>query len=265
LAAENGPSRLVNVEAQHVGQLIAVIDASLKVRRRHQLFLWIQGIFQSIVPHETVICLLGESNGRSSEMDHFSITEGREQFFAELCDTDGSLMQRLVKLWIGCGYRPLVIEANQASLNYDPQISPTLTRYKLNNLAAHGTFNAGSEASSFFCFLNLGSPTPSNANYSLELVIPFLSSAYIRTKIESGPVDRPVNYSNKILTTRQAEILLWVQHGKSNAEIGDILKISSLTVKNHVQKILRKLNVQNRAQAVGKGLSLNLMNATRKG
>jgi len=29
-------------------------------------------------------------------------------------------------------------------------------------------------------------------------------------------------------------------------------------VKNHVQKILRKLNVQNRAQAVAKGMSLNL-------
>ena len=32
-----------------------------------------------------------------------------------------------------------------------------------------------------------------------------------------------------------------------------------LTVKNHVQKILKKLNVQNRAQAVARGLSLQII------
>ena len=247
------------IEDQRLGQLMSVIDASLKVRRRHQLFLWIQGVFQSVVAHESVICTLGDFDSRSSNIDHFSITEGREQFFADLCNADGGLMQKLVKLWMSSGFRPLLIGANSSKSSYDPQISPTLVRRHIDNLAAHGTYNARGEASSFFCFLNLESPIPSNTDYALELVIPFLSSAYIRTKLESGSVDRPLSFSSKVLTSRQAEILLWVQQGKSNAEIGDILKISSLTVKNHVQKILRKLNVQNRAQAVGKGLSLNLM------
>lgn len=53
------------------------------------------------------------------------------------------------------------------------------------------------------------------------------------------------------LTTREKEILLWIAEGKSNPEIGKILTISPLTVKNHVQKILKKLNVVNRAQAIG--------------
>jgi DNA-binding CsgD family transcriptional regulator len=64
---------------------------------------------------------------------------------------------------------------------------------------------------------------------------------------------------NRILTGRELEILHWVYEGKSNMEIGMILGISGLTVKNHVQNILRKLNVQNRTQAVAKGLSLNLL------
>jgi len=38
-----------------------------------------------------------------------------------------------------------------------------------------------------------------------------------------------------------------------------ILEISPLTVKNHVQKILRKLNVQNRTQAVGKAMALRIL------
>jgi DNA-binding CsgD family transcriptional regulator len=43
----------------------------------------------------------------------------------------------------------------------------------------------------------------------------------------------------------------------SNQQIGVKLGISALTVKNHVQKILRKLGASNRAQAVAIAMSLN--------
>jgi DNA-binding CsgD family transcriptional regulator len=52
--------------------------------------------------------------------------------------------------------------------------------------------------------------------------------------------------------------LNWICRGKNNIEIGLILGLSQFTVKNHVQKILRRLNVLNRAQAVGKALALRL-------
>ena len=63
-----------------------------------------------------------------------------------------------------------------------------------------------------------------------------------------------------LLTPREQQILQWIYHGKSNIEIGMILDISPLTVKNHVQKTLRKLNVLNRTQAVGKALALRIVN-----
>ena len=63
-----------------------------------------------------------------------------------------------------------------------------------------------------------------------------------------------------VLTVREQDILKWIYVGKSNFEIGAILKISPLTVKNHVQKILRKLNVVNRTQAIGKALELRILN-----
>ena len=63
-----------------------------------------------------------------------------------------------------------------------------------------------------------------------------------------------------VLTVREQDILKWIYLGKSNFEIGAILKISPLTVKNHVQKILRKLNVVNRTQAIGKALELRILN-----
>ena len=67
---------------------------------------------------------------------------------------------------------------------------------------------------------------------------------------------------DRLITPREVEILGWIRNGKSNEEIGRILDISPLTVKNHVQKILRKLNVQNRAQAVARGIALRLIPST---
>ena len=93
------------------------------------------------------------------------------------------------------------------------------------------------------------------------LVVPFLHVAWMRTRINwpgDGTVVKPAVES--VLTARETEILQWIYHGKSNIEIGMILNISALTVKNHVQKILRKLNVLNRTQAIGKALALRILN-----
>lgn len=63
----------------------------------------------------------------------------------------------------------------------------------------------------------------------------------------------------RALTARETEILQWMYYGKSNTEIGTILGINALTVKDHVQKILRKLNALNRTQAVGKAFALRIL------
>jgi DNA-binding NarL/FixJ family response regulator len=52
------------------------------------------------------------------------------------------------------------------------------------------------------------------------------------------------------LTPREAEVLFWVAQGKTNAEIGMILDASLGTVKKHMEHILPKLGVENRASAV---------------
>ncbi len=51
------------------------------------------------------------------------------------------------------------------------------------------------------------------------------------------------------LTSREAEILLWVAKGKANKEISDILLISPRTVNKHLERVFDKLGVENRASA----------------
>jgi DNA-binding NarL/FixJ family response regulator len=51
------------------------------------------------------------------------------------------------------------------------------------------------------------------------------------------------------LTTREAEVLIWIGRGKSNRDISEILGISPRTVNKHLEQIFTKLGVENRASA----------------
>ncbi|HMJ06528.1 MAG TPA: LuxR C-terminal-related transcriptional regulator [Chthoniobacterales bacterium] len=51
------------------------------------------------------------------------------------------------------------------------------------------------------------------------------------------------------LTTREMEVLQWVSEGKSNWAIGQILGLTTATVRKHLQNIFAKLGVENRTAA----------------
>jgi NarL family two-component system response regulator LiaR len=68
-----------------------------------------------------------------------------------------------------------------------------------------------------------------------------------------------VNTSKYDLSAREREVLSCVMGGLSNAEIAQELVISLSTAKFHVSRILAKLNVSNRAEAVSLALQEGLV------
>ncbi|WP_285800407.1 MULTISPECIES: response regulator transcription factor [unclassified Exiguobacterium] len=54
----------------------------------------------------------------------------------------------------------------------------------------------------------------------------------------------------QLLSRREVEVLHLLADGRSNRDISDMLFISEKTVKNHVSSVLRKMDVNDRTQAV---------------
>ena len=66
------------------------------------------------------------------------------------------------------------------------------------------------------------------------------------TRLRAEPPPRTVDS----LTSREMEVFRLITQGLSNAEIGQKLFISETTVKTHVTRLLQKLDVRDRAQAI---------------
>jgi len=67
---------------------------------------------------------------------------------------------------------------------------------------------------------------------------------------ELDPQEHATRLQNRLaLTEREAEVLLWISYGKSNADISDVLAISPRTVQKHLERIYEKLGVETRAAA----------------
>lgn len=73
-------------------------------------------------------------------------------------------------------------------------------------------------------------------------------SALQDLKSVSGRSDQSLE-STFDLSTRECQVAQWLAEGKSNPEIALILKLSRRTVEKHVEHILPKLGVENRATA----------------
>jgi DNA-binding NarL/FixJ family response regulator len=82
------------------------------------------------------------------------------------------------------------------------------------------------------------------------LLAPAITRRLIERYVSVPPPEAARRERFAALTDRETEILLLLTRGLSNAEIGERLFLSEATVKTHVTRVLQKLGVRDRVQAV---------------
>lgn len=251
-------------EFQH---FLAVLQGGLQVRTHLDIFHWMQGGFQDLIPHDVFIAAWGDF---SHGVFHFDVISGIPGVRTEhLYDHEVSpFLMSLFDGWSARGRMPLHFGIEE-SLDVCRQLSAEFTLpgiEGMESVVVHGIKDHRGQHDCLFVALSEVPVGDDRVCRWFEVLLPYVDSALRQVVLlpeqeclarEGAPVveeaEAPVGSPATVLqslSNRELEIMRWVALGKTNVEIGLILGISSFTVKNHLQRIFRKLNVLNRAQGV---------------
>ena len=261
-----------NVSPEQSEVLQRVIEAAPQVHRRHQFFVWSQGDFQRWISHNVCVCGSYDRDQRALVFDVFNSIPIPERTLAGLKEMRSDLLHRALHEWKKARYRACRVPLGGASSELGVVASLTALGYE--EVLAHGIHRPGrpEEIESFFMFTRPAGLYPEAMVQAVEMLLPCLHVAYLRVAVNerqmvTGRASSAATSGTACprvmpITEREREILVWVRDGLSNQQISEKLGISALTVKNHVQKILRKLGAANRAQAVAKAITMNALSAS---
>ena len=245
--------------------LLGAIEAAVKVRDLRQFFLWTQGQLQALLPHQLMLCMQFDGAGAllRAEPVHAGLLDAAT--LRVLTHPLEGLAPRLAKLFNDSQRLPAITgggrRAGDAALN---QFRRSLQQLGFDHLVVHGSGRLAGASTLFALCGWAGAPTARHA-YFLSLLLPHLHLALLRVAgaeagAGAGGMSAPLAASmQRPLSTRELEILAWVREGKSNFEVGVILGLSPVTVKNHLQRIYRALGVSNRTHALARCISLRLL------
>jgi transcriptional regulator EpsA len=245
---------VVILSRQEQEYLLRAIESGLRVASMREFFLWTQGQLQALLPHQVMVALQFSPSGalRRLECLHATVLPPRA---AALHDRGDGLALRIARHCMQGARLPAMGDAGDAGVL--DGFREEMLEAGFDSVLVHGTGPLAEGASVFLLFGLPMRPGPRHA-YFLELLLAHLHLALLRLPAPEG---RAARLPARALSSREAEIVGWLREGKTNEEMAQLLGISALTVKNHLQRIYRLLGVGNRAHALARCLELRLLEA----
>jgi transcriptional regulator EpsA len=242
--------------SKELERLLFAIESSLQINRRFQFFLWSHGVLQALLPHQTLLCVSGNIQAGAYHVDVFASDAVNHSAMDGVDESIQVLTDIVIERWLAGNGAPLAIGVDDENFS-DTPLREALLESGLGNIMAMGTKEFKTQGS-FFIFGRLERKAGRRSFGLFELLLPVLHFALHRYFAhEASETDKP-QFLAPALSDREIQIIQSVCTGKTNFEIGVDLDISPLTVKNHMQRILKKLGVNNRAQAVARCIELGL-------
>ena len=257
--------------------IVQAAESALEVCRRYQFFVWAQRHLQALLPHQLIICGAYQRQSRALVFDAFNCVSLPAALLQDVTDPRGALMPPLMARWIEERCRPVHLPVAQLDSPAAAVPRAALEAAGFTSLLMHG-WSRPQRSAEIESFLVCGQQgcggDASQQCHHLALLMPHIHATWHRVlgqerelrqlRDMAAPPARPGAWvpeagAEAQVTGRERQILGGLREGLSNQQIGEALGISALTVKNHVQKILRKLHAANRAQAVARAMTLNLL------
>lgn len=244
---------MINLDSQNILSdteqklLFEVIQSLIAIKSAKDFQKLLSADFQKLLPHEVAVFGMGRSHLQTIHIERLLSINFPEAYLNEIKQADGGILSPVIMRWA----------KNRTPQLFEPEVSDgtntewlnTFNKYQLRNIVAHGMHDLGSDVATYFSFSRLPDKPSERHAYILQLIVPHLHVAFTRFMAYTAKAPEQ-NTEDFSLTPREKEILSWLQQGKTNWEIGQILGASEKTIKNHMHNIFNKLGVNNRTQAV---------------
>lgn len=237
-----------------VESLNSLVHKSLHIHSHFDLLMWLQGDIQPYIPHEVMIAAWGDFSSGAIYIDIVSTIPGvRSQPVTNKKLI--TLLQSLFTHWEDHWKTPFTLNMNKG-IFHDTELGcqeADANLKKMKTALVHGLKDQRVGQDCLYVFIDPAEVVPTISRKMVGILVPYIDAALRQldhlphqTVQAAAPPPEIVG----VLSSRESEIMDWVMMGKTNQDIGMILNISAFTVKNHLQRIFRKLDVLNRAQAV---------------
>lgn len=239
------------------------IAHSVVLRSHRDVFAWLQGDMQRYLSHDILVAAWGNFSTGEIQHDVISALNGvRSQYSNPLALAP--MLLRFFARWDESGKKTFALTAGARGFLLDNHGAKCALGDALEGMRSamvHGIKDARGSHDCLYVAFSAGDYFSAADCEALNMALPYIDSALRQVEhlphqaCRNHPVVDLLNTRMSVeyaTTDREFEILKWIALGKTNPEIASILEISLFTVKNHIQRIFRKLNVSNRAQAVAK-------------
>ena len=256
-----------------------LVDEVLGVRRHIDLMHWLQGGLQQYIPHDILIAAWGDFR---LGVIHYDIVSAMPNVRSEnvLAESISPLLIGLFDRWIIQDRRPFSLNVGQEGFSWEGVATqgPIADAMKtMRSSLVHGINDQRGRHDCLYVFFSCKPKRRKHESQAIKVLLPYIDTALRQVDLMPNQYAKSTGQAavleadgvdNDVLSDREAEIMKWVAMGKTNGEIGSILNVSSFTVKNHMQRIFKKLDVFNRAQAVStfksSYVTTNTVNASKQ-
>lgn len=254
-----------------VSRFFSLIAEVVSVRRHIDLMRWLQGEAQQYLPHDILVAAWGDFH---LGLIHYDVVSAMPGVRSESADSEliTPLLKGLFERWLEQDRKPFVLHAGEQGFGWDSSDKSAeicKAMHSMRSSLIHGISDHRGRHDCLYVLFNTQTQRDRQECKALKFLLPYIDSALRQVELMPhqsvsntlaskpavpDPSSEPAS-TDGVLSAREAEIMKWVAMGKTNGEIGSILNVSSFTVKNHMQRIFKKLDVFSRAQAVSAYMS----------
>jgi transcriptional regulator EpsA len=254
-----GSSPVLRLTEGEAKSFLRIASDSQGIRRHYDLFVWLTGEVQKILAHEVLIAASGDFATWQMKLDIVSALPGVRTARLTSCSID-EMVEGLHARWLAGDRRPVIFGAAESRSRVGDCTCPLHTALRgMQTLLVHGVRDSRDGYDSIYLAFGrhpfVEEPSKDRFLFLLDLFISQIDLAFRRVPPFSLITMKGHSHGGSDaldLSAREQEILDWICRGKTNVDIAAALDISPFTVKNHLQRIFKKIGVSNRTQAATK-------------